>query len=407
MRSQLGVTAMAALWAGCERPVCTPPDYTASQCRVQAENELARGVSVDGVEVRFQDPLGDADAADGWAALGLVSQGADGVVRARVATLGDFRLSFHRGDAAVASLRVEVDNVHPLVPPLDGEIERRGLVRVVDVALTSDVVELRGGLPASACAGGFSLAAVGDIQTGPLTFQGIVEDLHREAADEAAAGTPLLGLLLLGDLAEFGSQDEFDRVAEMLIGSPVPIAITPGNHDIYDAVQPLYNQTYGPGTYAFDLCDARIAMLDTGNADLAASVQGWLPRLLDDPAPGGRFLLAGTHVPPYAAYTSDGWRRQDQAQHLMAELAARDADLLLAGHIHWRGVFEQPPVPEVIVGTGGASQRSLDPDYGYLRAVFPAPDDAGGGLATCYVSLPEPGSPALPEGREPALCGPR
>jgi hypothetical protein len=398
-RAALGLVSLVG--AGCERPTCTPPDYSVSECRVQAENELARGVTVDGVEVRLQDPRGEGSRS--WEALGRVTSLGDGRVRVRVATLGDFRLTFHRGGAAVDALVVELDNVHALVAPLAGEIERRGLTRVVEVALTEDVVELRGTLPETACGQGFSLAAVGDIQTGPLTFQRIVEDLHREVADQAAAGTPLLGLLLLGDLAEFGSQVEFDRVAEILAGSPVPIAITPGNHDIYETVQPLFNQSFGPGNYAFDVCDARIVMLDTGNGDLARSVQGWLPRLLGR-AGEARYLVAGMHMAPYAGYTTDGWRREDQAQHLLAELAARDADLIVAGHVHWRGVFDQAPVREVIVGTGGASQRGVDPDYGYLRMNFApgSPSD----LDVCFLSLPAPGSPGPPERRAPRLCGP-
>ncbi|MEZ4240493.1 MAG: hypothetical protein R3F59_30930 [Myxococcota bacterium] len=58
---------------GCERPPCTPPDYAVSECRVQAENELARGTSVDGVEVRLQDPYGRS--TDSWNATGLVVPG--------------------------------------------------------------------------------------------------------------------------------------------------------------------------------------------------------------------------------------------------------------------------------------------------------------------------------------------
>lgn len=388
---------LAVLFASaCERAPCVPPDFRSSECRVQAENELARGFDSTGVEVRFQDPA--TEGIDSWVANGLIRQGEAGGLTARVATLGEFRLSVHRGQSDATSLLLEVGNVHPLVAPLTGEIARRGLVRMVEVALTAPVVEVEGRLPATVCDTGFELAAVGDVQTGPQTFQRIIDDLHREAFDAATAGTPLLGLLLLGDLAEDGTQAEFDRIAEILASSPVPTAVTPGNHDIYASDQPLFNQNFGPGTYAFDVCNARVVMVDSGNADLAASVQGWLPQLLDTDR---QHLVLGTHVPPFAARTTNGWRREDQAEHLMAELADRHADALLAGHIHFRLAFEDPPIRELIVGTGGASQTNVQADYGYLRAVF------RDGLDACYLPLPPPGSPGPPPGREPPTCGAR
>ncbi|MEZ4240494.1 MAG: hypothetical protein R3F59_30935 [Myxococcota bacterium] len=195
-------------------------------------------------------------------------------------------------------------------------------------------------------------------------------------------------------------------MAQILEGSPVPVAVTTGNHDIFATVQPLFNQSFGPGNYGFDVCDARVVMLDTGNGDLATSVEAWLPRLLDPPRDRGdraRHLLLGTHMAPYWGYTTDGWRREDQAQLLMAELVDHGAELVVAGHIHWRGVFDQAPVPEVIVGTGGASQRGVDPDYGYLRAVF----GPRGPVDVCFRSLPAPGSPGPPPSRAPEVCGPR
>ena len=389
----MSLLASIALGTGCVRPECALPDYSTSECRVQAEALLALNTDASGVELRFQDP-GSTQTAS-WSALGLVDTGPDGRLIARVATLGGFRLSLHRNTSQASRVTVELTNVHPLIEPLEGQIEQHGLTRVLDLELRDEVIEIRGRLPRVACDGGFELAAVGDIQTGPLTFEGIVDDLHREAAQADEIGVPLLGLLLLGDLAEHGSEPELDRIAQILRRSPVPVAVTPGNHDIYDSSLPLFNQRFGPGSYAFDVCDAHVVMLDTGNADLAPSIQGWLPTLLDHDQ---RFLIAGTHIPPYAADTANGWRREDQAQHLLAELSARGTDALLAGHIHFRLELHASPVREVIVGTGGASQGQIDPDYGYLRATF------RDRLELCYLPLPAPGSPGPSPGREPTTC---
>ena len=82
----------------------------------------------------------------------------------------------------------------------------------------------------------------------------------------------------------------------------------------------------------------------------------------------------------------------------MAELAARDADLMLAGHAHRRIEYTTPPVREVVVGTAGASQYAVDPDFGYLRLAF------GEALESCFVPVAAPGSLEPVKQGEPRTC---
>ncbi|MBX2797012.1 MAG: metallophosphoesterase [Myxococcales bacterium] len=373
-------TVVAAV--GCARPECSPVDYRSAECRRQAALALSSGTGAEGVQVSFDGVTGHVGQRNGQ----LV---------ARVATLGSFALSVRRapGGPKVASLQVH--NVHPLVPALPGELRRRGLVRELLLPLPDAGVRIEGELPAEACSAGMWLAAVGDVQTGTVVFEGLLEALHGEARAAEAAGVPLMGLLLLGDLSEDGSPQELQRVAELLQGSPVPVAVTPGNHDVYSRAQPVFTEIFGPGSYAFDVCDTRLVMLDSGSADLAPSVQarlqGWL-------ANAPQHLIAGTHIPPYAADTANGFRREDQAHHLLAELAAHQADLLLAGHIHARMEMTGGPVEQVVVGTAGGSQGQRDPDFGWLRLQL------GARLERCFVSLPASGSPGVGEGKLPPDC---
>jgi hypothetical protein len=388
-----------ALWS-CVRPECTPADYRRAECRVQAANTLARVRTADGIEVRFQDP--DTDDTASWTASGRVHVAEDGRVEARVAGLGRFRLTVHPPvdlDGAPIALVLQIDNVHPDAPALDFEIERTGLSRRLVVPLDQGLVEIRGELPADACDGPRSVVALGDVQTNPLQLQRILEVLHDEANLADGNGQPLLGIVLLGDLAEDGTRDELEAIADLLRNAPVPTAVVPGNHDIYSAHDAVYNEVFGPGNHAFDVCDARFVLLDTGSGDLANSIVGRLPELLDR-ADGTRprFLLSGTHHPPYAAQATIGWTREDQAHLFMAELADRDADLMLAGHAHRRFEHTAAPVRQVVVGTAGASQYAVDPDYGYLRLVF---DDA---LQTCFVPVAAPGSLEPIKDGDPETC---
>ena len=78
------------------------------------------------------------------------------------------------------------------------------------------------------------------------------------------------------------------------------------------------------------------------------------------------------------------------AQHLLAELAAADADLVLAGHNH--ALHDYPDLAigdarlrEIVTGTGGAFQGLGTPRYGYTRLVF------GDELEPCFVEVPPAG----------------
>lgn len=371
---------------GCDMAECSRPNFSHPECRVQAESEHARLVTHGDVDVRFQHP--DAQDLAGWEARGVLRAGPDGVVHARVATLGDFLLTLEADTPQ--DVQVVVDNVHPLIEPLEGQVDVIGLRRVLELSLMPGITEVPGVLPASVCEGGFVVAAGGDIQTNPQQYKRIVEDLHAEAQWADEQGTPLLGMLLLGDLSEYNLADELQEVLDMASQAPVPTAAVPGNHDVYDSLDAVYNRIVGPGNYAFDVCGARFVMLDTGSGWIAPSVQGRLPEFMDH---DGAFLVAGMHHPPLPGRTSGGWTDETQAAHIMAELGARDADLIVTGHLHKRKEVTSGPVPQIVVGTLGASQGDVQPDYGYLRMTFE------GDLTSCFVLVPGPG--VVPPTRSP------
>ncbi|MED5372932.1 MAG: metallophosphoesterase [Myxococcota bacterium] len=366
------------LGLGCTRSECSRPEYDRPECRVQAENELARGLSAEGVDVRFQ-AVGAADAQS-WDALGRVENLSTGELYARVGTLGDFRISLETDQ--MVELLLVLDNVDPRIPELDGQVSQTGLRRELELVLMPGVTWVEGTLPETLCSGAFRLAAVGDIQTNPLQFRRIVEELHAEYDRSEAAGAPLLGVVLLGDISEHSLAEELQEVLDMLVSSPVPAAVLPGNHDVYNSRDAVFNRVVGPGNLSFDLCDAHLVLLDTGSGRLAPSVEGRLPELIESDQ---RFLVAGVHHPPIPGWTGAGWGDEVGASSLLAELASARADLLMAGHVHQRLEFDDGPIPEVIVGTAGADQVEVEPDYGFLRLDFQE------ALDWCFVPVPAAG----------------
>ncbi len=404
--------ALAGLLAlpACVQPLCAQPDYREAECRVLAENERARLRAAPGAELRFHDPRARDTAS--WDALGLLRE-TSSRVSARVAAPGDFALSITPRDSSGAGeLELELLNVDPRLnvtvtrvaddaPVAGAELalaaDGEGLTRRATIPMSEGALWIRGQLP---CPERFRIAAVGDVQDGVAQFARILDRLALEREQAEEAGEPLLGLLLLGDLSDRAEPLELDELRERLDHAPVPVATTPGNHDVFRELEPAYTSRFGPGTYSFELCRARVAMLDTASGALADSVEGRLDELVARDRERLPFLLVGTHYPAYAGLTGNGWSREEQAQHLLVTLAGADVDLLLTGHIHALREFASIPTPrgpvrELVVGTGGASQGSGPLNFGYLRATF-----TGATLRTCFVEVPPPGGSA-PQGAQP------
>lgn len=349
--------------SSCARPECAQPAYDRPECRVAAEAERATLTTSDGVRVWFATP--GADTADPVAA-GLIDPDEDGGIDVRLGGLGGFRMLFEAPEAP--SLTVRLENVDPRLPALSGEVERSGLVRTLSLDLPTGTTELGAALPDAVCVGPVRVVAAGDVQTNPLQFRRVVESLHDEAAAAEAAGEPLLGLILLGDLSELSIEEELRQVRDITRLAPLPVAVQPGIHDVYDSSDAVYNRVFGPGNHAFTTCGVRMALLDTGSGFLADSIRGRLPEMLEEPA--ARHRIAAMHHPPDPGPSSAGWSDEAQARHLLAELAARDTAHVLAGHVHRRMVVDRGDVPVLVAGTLGADQAGVDPDYGYLRLTF-------------------------------------
>ncbi|MBL4687099.1 MAG: metallophosphoesterase [Nannocystaceae bacterium] len=385
------LTAMAWV-SGCATPECATPKYDEPECRVIAENEHARLQTSTGVEVRFL-PAG-ARNLDPWDATGLVTAGPNGTVNARVAGLGSFTLALHRRPDGPDTLTLRLSNVDAnavvtvgpnaaatqLDPPPPGQTWR-----TIEVPLSDEPTFVEGILP---CPSTYRLAVVSDIQTNPDQFRRIVQALGEEWRSEAAASEPLVGLVIPGDITDASRDEEFAQIHEILAGLPFPTAVTPGNHDIYRPDRPYFTRNFGPGNHEFTVCQTHVAMLDSGNGSLAASVRARLPELLD--AGEAQFSLVGVHHPPYAGWTGSGWSREDQAAHLLTKDAIAGVDLVLAGHSH--SLVEFPDVPvgdttirEIIAGTAGANQGLGTPRYGYVRLTFSDRIDA------CFVEVVPPG----------------
>jgi len=387
--------------SGCANPECATPDYRVAECRVIAENEAARLDVDERIEIRFQDPSAIDDST--WDAKGRLRR-LGNVVYARNAGLGPFALSLDTEPGDPVTVDLVLENVaRSMTVTVSGPgsnleiaVDATGLQRHVTLTLPPETTTwIRGSLE---CADRYRLALSADIQTNPDHFRRILEHLAAEA--ESVAGTePLVGLVLMGDLTELSTAEQFEVIAELLAASSVPVAVTPGNHDTYDSLQPYYNDFFGPGNHSFTVCTTKMVLLDSGSGTLAESIEARVPELLE--RQGAEHLLLGMHHPPYPGLTGAGWSREDRAAALLVEAAIADVDLIVAGHKHALVDFPEIPVGdaslhEIVVGTGGAFQGAGRPRYGYVRATI-----AEGTLETCFVEVSPPGATMEPTAKVP------
>lgn len=392
----LGLTTLE----GCTEVECATPDYTRAECRVLAENEVARLRSSEGVEVRFQtDAAAEAQDHSSWAAEGVVRELGE-VVEARGAHMGAYALSL-RPDASSEAQEVQLrlTNVHPralvrTLAPGGVELvaEGQGTTRSITAPVSpGQTTWVRVELDCSGYANGYRIAALGDVQTNPTQFARILERMQDEAVYAEQAGQLFVGAVMAGDLTETATEEEFIAFAEALEPASFPIALVPGNHDIYDGYQPHYNLAFGPGNYAFDVCDSHLAMLDTGSGSLAPSIIGRLPQLF---AKGEQaHSLTVMHHPPYAELSAAGWSDEAMAMIMLGEFAHQDGDAVIAGHAHMLDEFDLNvagrDIEEIIAGTAGAAQGAGHPLYGYVRLTFTGDGDT---IERCFVEVPTPGA---------------
>lgn len=182
-----------------------------------------------------------------------------------------------------------------------------------------------------------------------------ISDLHldgTERATERAERTvrhlrgllrPVDALLVTGDTADHGAEDEYREAAELLAGLPFPVLHCPGNHDDRAAYRKALlgeepgtapvNRAHLVGGTAILMIDSTVPGRDEGL--LEPATLGWIDRTLTELPPGTPALLA-FHQPPVALHhpLPDGYALQRPEE--LAELldAHPEVVAVLTGHAH-------------------------------------------------------------------------
>ncbi|MDN3021669.1 phosphodiesterase [Streptomyces sp. S.PB5] len=182
-----------------------------------------------------------------------------------------------------------------------------------------------------------------------------ISDLHLDGSERATRRAERVrdrlwelpgrvdALLVTGDIADHGTEAEYEEVARILADAPFPVLTCPGNHDsrapyrkallgLPAADGPVNSVRIFAGA-AVLMCDSSIPGQDEGALD--EETYDWIEATLDGLGEGRRALLA-FHHPPVALHhpLPDSYPLREPER--LAELLERRPEIagLIVGHAH-------------------------------------------------------------------------
>lgn len=199
--------------------------------------------------------------------------------------------------------------------------------------------------------------------TGPLA-PGPATGLHAALGRILGLETRPDAIVITGDLAERGSVESYDQLAQLLSEVPLPVYLAAGNHDDRGALLGAFGGTSHLGGqhatyYAVDLPGARLLVLDSlvpgsGSGRLGQEQLTWLENQLSSDVETP--VLLALHHPPVAVGIPFLDRMGLLDAGAFAEVVSAHAQVVrvLCGHVH-RTVTA--PFATALVTAAGSTYR--------------------------------------------------
>lgn len=165
------------------------------------------------------------------------------------------------------------------------------------------------------------------------------ENISRLAAfktDAIARGVSFF--VVLGDLTEDATTDQYTKIKSALDGVGIPYFATIGNHDLFQSGSAggwdSWKSTFGPATYSLTVAGVvRFLMIDTASGDIGRSQFDWLESQLRTPI---AFNFVGSHYSLYDGITPVMWRISsvEERYKLMGIMDKYGVYAYVGGHVH-------------------------------------------------------------------------
>ncbi|MDD5087895.1 MAG: metallophosphoesterase, partial [bacterium] len=170
----------------------------------------------------------------------------------------------------------------------------------------------------------------------------------------------------LGDLATQATRPAYTRVRKFLRDIPVPLAVTPGNHDVvfrerYNAAH--FHALFGPDNVSFRVGSVRFLLLNNAWGAVGEDQITWLEKILhEDTSP---FRLVFCHKPLFDPRDDECYAMEvrEHAERLHELFRVHSVTAVFSGHIHSLSAHVRDGVTYIV--SGGAGSRPVDDEIPY------------------------------------------
>ncbi|MCL7413020.1 MAG: metallophosphoesterase [ANME-2 cluster archaeon] len=203
----------------------------------------------------------------------------------------------------------------------------------------------------------FSFILLGDNRDNPEMF--------RKILNESGNWDPLF-ILILGDMVNDGTREEYDELAGLIEGAPAPILTVPGNHDVQGNGAGYYSRMFGMYYYSFNVGNTHFIMLDNARGYVDKEQMEWLRQDLEQSNSPSNLVFM--HMPPFDPRPGREHSMTDgkNAQDLISIFEQFHVDTVFSAHIHSYNDVTRNGVRYMMTGGGGAPLEKDAPGYHYV-----------------------------------------
>lgn len=218
--------------------------------------------------------------------------------------------------------------------------------------------------------GAYSFAIFGDVTGAESPFSTRRGGYYAfQSLQRGLAATQPAFAVSVGDLASSASPGAYRNLRRLLKSLPVPLALTPGNHDLfrghtYDAAP--FHALFGADNSAFEAGPVKFVILNNAWGSLREAQWTWLQQELQTALP---FTLLFCHKPPFDFRPDAFYAMEDRAhaERLHALCCDHRVTAVISGHIHTLMAETVDRITYVITGGGGSKLASKDDHHHFLQ----------------------------------------
>ncbi|MCL2443710.1 MAG: metallophosphoesterase [Treponema sp.] len=160
------------------------------------------------------------------------------------------------------------------------------------------------------------------------------EDLEDviSAHNSTAGNTKIEFMVVLGDITQYGSEQDIDKFIEIADSFSVPCYPVIGNHDIYFFNWPVWRDKIGSTVYRIDSAKTSLYMLDSANSFFGREQLNWLERDIKNTK---ERVFVFTHSPLFVNGPADMQQITDIRERArIVSILQGKCDTMFMGHSH-------------------------------------------------------------------------